>query len=123
VRTGWAARLEKVTARLAADAPNTECPGADLIAYYLSPGRHPAGKGWSLKHTDTQRRLCQRYLAPVIGHVACEDIKTGHLQEAVNAAPTAGGRPAPPVAPPPGRATGSAGASPPWWARASPAGT
>jgi integrase len=85
-----AARLEKVTERLTADAPNTERPGADLITYYLSPARHPAGQAWSRKHTDTQRRLCQRYLAPVIGHVACQDIKTSHLQEAVNAAPTAG---------------------------------
>jgi integrase len=85
-----AAKLEKVTERLAADAPNLERPGADLIAFYLSPLRHPAGKGWSRKHTDTQRRLCSRYLAPVIGHLACEDINTGHLQEAVNAAPTAG---------------------------------
>jgi len=41
------------------------------------PGRHPLGRAWSRKHTDTQRRLCQRYLAPVIGHLACEDIKTG----------------------------------------------
>jgi hypothetical protein len=30
------------------------------------------------------------YLAPVIARVACEDIKTSHMQEAVNAAPTAG---------------------------------
>ena len=36
-----AARLEKVTERLTADAPNMERPGADLIAYYLSPDRHP----------------------------------------------------------------------------------
>jgi hypothetical protein len=85
-----AARLEKVIARLAADAPNTELPGAELIAYYLSPRRHPAGRAWSRKHTDTQRRLCRRYLAPVIGHVACEDIKTSHMQEAVNTAPTPG---------------------------------
>jgi integrase len=85
-----AGKLEKVTARLAADAPNTERPGADLIAYYLSPARHPPGRGWSRKHTDTQRRLCDRYLAPLIGHVVCEDIKTGHLQEAVNTAPTPG---------------------------------
>ena len=34
--------------------------------------------------------MCERYLAPVIDHLACEDIKTGHLQEAVNIAPTAG---------------------------------
>ena len=39
-----AAKLEKVTERLQADAPNMERPGADLIAYYLSPGR-PAGPG------------------------------------------------------------------------------
>jgi Phage integrase family len=85
-----AGKLEKVTARLAADTLNAECPGADLIAFYLSPSRHRVGRGWSRKHTDTQRRLCERYLAPVIAGVACEDIKTSHLQEAVNAAPTAG---------------------------------
>ena len=36
-----AARLEKVTERLAADAPNMGRPGADLIAFYLSPDRLP----------------------------------------------------------------------------------
>jgi hypothetical protein len=86
---GLAARIEKVTIRLATDAPGMESPGADLIAYYLSPGRHPAAAPWSRKHADTQRRLCARYLAPVIAHLACEDIKTGHMQAAVNAAPTA----------------------------------
>jgi hypothetical protein len=92
------AKLEKITARLAAEAPNMERLGADLIAYYLSPSRHPAGQGWSRKHTDTQRRLCHQYPAPVIAGLACEDIKTGHLQEAVNAAPTPRGRrPVPPV--------------------------
>ena len=39
-----AAKLEKVTERLAADAPNLEKSGADLIAFYLSPDRHPAGQ-------------------------------------------------------------------------------
>jgi integrase len=85
-----AARLEKITVRLAADAPGLERPGTDLIAWYLSPDRHPAASPWSRKHADTQTRLCARYLAPVIGHLACEDIKTGHMQAAVNAAPTAG---------------------------------
>ena len=66
-----AARLEKVTERLAADAPNLERPGADLIAWYLSPSRHPAGRAWSAKHADTQRRLCERFAAP--GH------RRGHL--------------------------------------------
>src|SRR5258708_142435 len=51
--------------------------------------RRAAAAPWSRKHADTQRRLCARYLAPVIAHRACEDIKTGHMQAAVNAAPTA----------------------------------
>ena len=39
-----AAKLAKVTERLQADAPNLERPGADLIAWYLCPDRHPAGQ-------------------------------------------------------------------------------
>ena len=85
-----AARLEKVTERLMADAPNLERPGADLIAWYLSPARHPAGRPWSAKHADTQRRLCERFVAPVIAAITCQDIKVAHMQQAVNAAPTAG---------------------------------
>ena len=38
---GLAARIEKITLRLAADAPGLEGSGAALIAFYLSPGRHP----------------------------------------------------------------------------------
>ena len=84
-----AARLEKVTERLAADAPDMERPGADLIAHYLDPDRLPADRRWSRKHAHTQRRLCERFAAPVIGGVACQDIKTWHMQQVVNAAPTA----------------------------------
>jgi len=84
-----AVKLEKVSERLAADAPGMERPGTDLLAFYLSPGRHPASTPWSRKHADTQRRLCQRYLAPVIAGLACQDIKTAHMQAVVNAAPTA----------------------------------
>jgi len=85
-----AAKLEKVTERLTADAPNLERPGADLINWYLSPDRHPAGRPWSAKHADTQRRLCQRFIAPVIAAIICQDIKVADMQQAVNAAPTAG---------------------------------
>jgi integrase len=85
-----AARLEKVTERLMADAPNLERPGADLIAWYLSPSRHPAGRAWSAKHADTQRRLCERFVAPVIAAITCQDIKVTDMQKAVNAAPTEG---------------------------------
>jgi hypothetical protein len=85
-----AERLEKVTGRLAADAPNMERPGTDLVGYYLSPGRHPAGRPWSRRHADTQRRLCERFVAPVIGTIpACQDIKVADMQAVVNAAPTA----------------------------------
>ena len=84
-----AARLETVTERLAADAPNMERTGADLIAHYLDPDRLPADQKWSRKHAHTQRRLCVRFAAPVIGNVLCQDIKTWHMQQVVNAAPTA----------------------------------
>jgi hypothetical protein len=62
-----AARLGKVTERLTADAPNMERPGADLIAYYLSPDRLPVEDRWSRKHTHTQHRLCERFVGLVIG--------------------------------------------------------
>jgi integrase len=85
-----AVRLEKVTERLAADAPNMKRPGADLIRYYLDPDRLPVDKRWSRKHAHTQRRLCERFAAPVIDAVACQDIKTSHMQRVVNAASTPG---------------------------------
>jgi len=40
-REKLSATLEKVTARLAADAPNMRHLGADLIAHYLDPDRLP----------------------------------------------------------------------------------
>ena len=67
-----------------------ERPGADLITYYLNPDRLPAGQRWSRKHAHTQRRLCERFAAPVIDAVTCQDIKTSHTQQIVSAAPTAG---------------------------------
>jgi len=65
-------------------------PGADLIAHYLDPGRLSAGRQWSRKHAHTQRRLCERFAAPVIDAVTCQDITVGHMQQIVNAAPTPG---------------------------------
>jgi integrase len=85
-----AVKLEKIKERLTADAPNMKRPGADLIKHYLDPDRLPVDKRWSRKHADTQRRLCQRFAAPVIDAVTCQDIKTYHMQKIVNAAPTAG---------------------------------
>jgi hypothetical protein len=38
------AKLEKVAERLTTDAPNLLRPAADLIAWYLSPERHPLGR-------------------------------------------------------------------------------
>jgi len=84
------AKLARVTERLQADAPGLERPGADLIAWYLSPDRHPAGQPWSRRHADTQRRLCERFVAPVIAAVCCQDIRVADMQQVVNAAPTAG---------------------------------
>jgi hypothetical protein len=84
-----AAKLAKVTERLRAGAPDMERPGADLIAHYLDPDRLPVSKRWSRRHADTQRRLCRRFAAPVIAAVTCQDITVDHMQQIVNAAPTA----------------------------------
>jgi hypothetical protein len=87
---GGSGRLDKVRERLQAGASNMERPGADLIAHYLSPDRLPAQGQLSRKHAHTQRRLCERFAAPVIDTVACQDITTWHTQQIVNAAPTPG---------------------------------
>ncbi|MGH3159308.1 MAG: tyrosine-type recombinase/integrase [Streptosporangiaceae bacterium] len=85
-----AARLEKVAERLEAGAPNLARQGADLIAWYLDPGRLPVDERWSRKHAHTQGRLCERFAVPVIGVVTCQDITARHMQKIVNAAPTPG---------------------------------
>ena len=89
-----ATKLAKVTERLEADSPGMELSGADLIAWYLSPDRLPAGEQWSRKHTHTQQRLCERFVTPVIGSLACQGIRVADMQRIVNAASTAqeGGR-------------------------------
>ena len=56
----------------------------------VSPDRLPVQGQWSRKHAHTQRRLCERFAAPVIDAVVCQDIKTGHMQKILNAAPTPG---------------------------------
>jgi integrase len=68
-------------------------PGANPIAWYLNPDRLPVAKRWPRKRTDAQR-LCERFAAPVIGTVTCQDITASRTQKIVNAAPTAseGGR-------------------------------
>jgi hypothetical protein len=67
-----------------------ERSGGNLVAHYLNPDRLPADRRWSRKHAHTQRRLCERFAAPVIAAVPCQDIRTWQMQQVVNAAPTAG---------------------------------
>jgi integrase len=85
-----AAKLEKIRVRLSAGAANMERTGADLIAHYLDPDRLPVQDRWSRRHAYTQRLLCERFAAPVIATVTCQDIEAWHMQQIVNAAPTAG---------------------------------
>lgn len=89
-KEAFAEKVEKARQRLATGASNMTRPGADLIAYYLSPVRLPVAKRWSRRHTDSQRRLCKRFATPVIAAVPCQDITIAHTQLIVNAAPTAG---------------------------------
>ena len=59
-----AAKLEKVTERLQAGALNMERPGADLLAYYLSPGRLPVQEQWSRKKRGASPTLSERAPSP-----------------------------------------------------------
>ena len=86
----FTAKLEKARHRLATGAPGLARLGADLIAWYLNPDRLPVTDQWSRKYAYTQRSLCQRFAAPVIGAVTRQDITVVHTQRIVNAAPTAG---------------------------------
>jgi hypothetical protein len=58
-RLALADKLEKVTERLRADAPNTRRPGADPMAHYLDPTGCRLNTGGPAS-TRTQRRLCER---------------------------------------------------------------
>jgi hypothetical protein len=89
-------KLEKVAERLKADAPNMRRPGADLIAHYLDLDRLPVRDRWSRRHADTQRRLCERFAAPVIAAVTCQVIKTEHPEDRQRRADGRGRRPGPP---------------------------
>jgi hypothetical protein len=86
---GLGARLERVTERLVAGAPNMLRSGSELIGYYLSYDRRLTERAWSRRHAATRRDLCARYLEPVIGHLASQDITVTDMQAAMNAAPTA----------------------------------
>ena len=57
--------------------------GGEVIALERGITVYPA-------RSEAGRRLCDRFAAPVIGAVTCQDIKTAHAQVIVNAAPTAG---------------------------------
>ena len=85
-----AAKLEKGHRAAGSRRAEHEAPRRGPDRHYLDPDRLPADKRWSRKHAHTQRKLCERFAAPVIGAVACQDIKTGHTQKIVNAAPTPG---------------------------------
>ena len=43
-------------------------------------GAQEPGPQWSRKHAETQRYLCERFVRPVIGQLACQDIRTADMQ-------------------------------------------
>ncbi len=93
---GLAVKLEKARERLAAGATRMERPGAG-VAWYLDPDRHPADRQWSRKHAHAQARLCDRFAAPVIAAVTCQDITPAHMQQVASAPPPRARAPAPPA--------------------------
>ena len=107
-----AAKLEKVTERLPADAPNMERPGADLIAHYLDPDRLPVERAVVPQARRTPSGGCASGSPP----------RSSARSPARTSRPGTRSRSSTPR-PPPGKATGCAGCSRPWSPRGSTAGT
>ena len=80
-RRSWPPRWRRSPSGWKPTRPIMTLRGADLIAYYLSPDRLPVQRQWSRKHAHTQRRLCERFAAPVIVAIVCQDITTEHMLE------------------------------------------
>ena len=86
-----AAKLEKVKVRLEADAPKMRQAGRRPHRPLPGPRPAPGQRAVVAQARAHPAAGCaQRFAAPVIGAVTCQDIKTGHMQQIVNAAPTAG---------------------------------
>ena len=107
-----AAKLEKVTERLRADAANMERPGADLIAHYLDPDRLPGRASGGPASTPTPSGGCASGSPP----------RSSARSPARTSRPGTCSRSSTPRRRP-GKATGCTGCSRPWSPRASRAGT
>ncbi len=89
-----AAAIEKaqgIVERLRRSVPTElgRAKGAHLAAHYLDPSRRPPRVvQWSVKHREEQTRICEKYVLPVIGDVACRELTRADFQETINQAST-----------------------------------
>ena len=88
-----AVKLAKVAERLDAGAPNTELPGADLIAYYLSPEERCERITDVKGHSVTVQRLprCFSTAADYSASRGGADGGTGYTFDAGGLRPVPGG--------------------------------
>ncbi|MEA3076144.1 MAG: hypothetical protein QOF60_1052, partial [Actinomycetota bacterium] len=61
--------------------------GADLVAHYLDPERTPPRTDeWSERHRGEQKRYCDLYVNPTIGHITCAALTPADFQRILDQA-------------------------------------
>lgn len=85
---GAVAKAAAIAKASATETWNSSATIAELVAAYLDADR-PRKRAWGDKHQHEVGRLLERYFVAQFGSVRCRDIKTSHIQKAINDAPTA----------------------------------
>jgi integrase len=86
-----AAKAAEIVERLARGLRTdlARATGAELVAHYLDPDRRPPKTDrWSDRHRDAQRRWCEGYVLPEIGHLPCARLTRADFQRVLDRAST-----------------------------------
>lgn len=85
----WQKALTREADLLRGATPKTEKPIRDGIAYWLDPERPTPRGGWGPSHRHHMNAYARVYFLPTFGRERCMDLRRSHIQQCVNAAPTA----------------------------------
>lgn len=89
LEAAWQKALAREADLLRGATPQSEKPVADGIQYWLDPERPTPRGGWGPSHRHHMNAYARVYFVPSFGRERCMDLRRGHIQECVNAAPTA----------------------------------
>lgn len=85
----WAKALARETDLVSGATSKSEEPCSAGIAYWLDPRRPTPRGGWGESHRSNMEAYARNYFIPSFGRVRGMDLRRTHIQQCVNAAPTA----------------------------------